>query len=326
VQLMPAPINSDYSDFGLMESNRKSGFYFSSNRPGGHGLWDIYFVSFSDGVFGEPINLGTPVNSEFNDITITEIGNVVFFCSDRKDGQGNTDIYTIMLSPKVFAIPEIGYHIKFLEKGTNKPISADFIITMYKKANDGKFDKTILKKRSDGNGFLKIECTNNTEYVKITVDDEEYQPMHKILLKPVGVQDESLYVSKLSLEDIPIDVESREYPIIYFEKNSHQIPDKEMKKAFEIAIKLKEHPNICLHITGHADATGKEDYNMKLSAKRAEAIKKIFMNFGLTENRFKVLHKGENQPSEMYKKTKDHRYNRRVEFEAGSCAIDDEKL
>ncbi|MBP7585423.1 MAG: PD40 domain-containing protein, partial [Spirochaetes bacterium] len=77
VRPLPAPVNSGYSDFALMPSNNKPGFFFSSSRPGGRGLWDIYYVHYIDGEFSEPINLGSPTNSEFNDLTVTEVGNVI---------------------------------------------------------------------------------------------------------------------------------------------------------------------------------------------------------------------------------------------------------
>ncbi len=41
---LPAPINSQYDDFGLVISKEKNIAYFSSNRPGGKGKDDIYKI------------------------------------------------------------------------------------------------------------------------------------------------------------------------------------------------------------------------------------------------------------------------------------------
>ena len=46
------------------KSNR---LYFSSNRPGGYGGMDIYYVDLIDDEFSEPVNLGPDINSEYNE-------------------------------------------------------------------------------------------------------------------------------------------------------------------------------------------------------------------------------------------------------------------
>ncbi len=67
---------------------------WDSERPDGHGETDLY-VAFrqKDGTWGEPINLGPTVNSEYSDAygTITPDGRYLFFYRDM--GEGNLDIY-----------------------------------------------------------------------------------------------------------------------------------------------------------------------------------------------------------------------------------------
>ena len=69
--------------------------YFSSDMPGGSGGSDIYKVAIIKGEkLGEPVNLGTAVNSEMQEQFpfISENGNL-YFASDRKTGYGGLDIY-----------------------------------------------------------------------------------------------------------------------------------------------------------------------------------------------------------------------------------------
>ena len=66
---------------------------------------------------------------------------------------------------------------------------------------------------------------------------------------------------------------------------------------------------------GHADATGPDAYNQKLSVRRAEAVKAYLVSKGTEANRVYTEGKGEKQPVAS-NKTKDGRQkNRRVEIE-----------
>ena len=69
-------------------------FYFVSDMKGGFGGSDIYRVSFNDGKFGEPENLGKEVNSDSNELFpfISETGDL-YFSSDIKGGFGGLDVY-----------------------------------------------------------------------------------------------------------------------------------------------------------------------------------------------------------------------------------------
>ena len=93
VEELPAPVNTGSYDLGLVPSNKRAGFYFSSMRKGGYGGWDLYFVSFIDGKFGEAVNLGSKINSDENDMFLSEVGDMIYFCSSRNGGYGGYDIY-----------------------------------------------------------------------------------------------------------------------------------------------------------------------------------------------------------------------------------------
>ncbi len=70
--------------------------FFTSNRPGGYGGLDIWVSTInSKGSFGNPINLGDKINSEYNEITpfYKNAEGTLLFSSDRKDGYGGFDIY-----------------------------------------------------------------------------------------------------------------------------------------------------------------------------------------------------------------------------------------
>lgn len=329
VEPLPEPVNSGFSDFALMESNNKPGFFFSSSRPGGHGLWDIYFVSFIDGKFGTPINLGAPVNSDSNDLTITEIGHVVFFCSDRKGGKGNTDIYTVTLSPKIFRIPDTGFIFSIRDKETKRPLSSELSIAVKTSSKDGKTTVKSFMQKSTPAGIIEIKVPGESKEIVVESVDEQYEPFRKTYTVSAGeMKKEIIILSKFKAEEVPIEKEVKTITFrpIYFDFASSKIPMNEMPHLWNVLRTLRTDTSLCLKITGHTDSTGGESANLKLGMKRALEIKRVLINFGLSRFRYKIVSEGERSPSAKYLITGQNRYNRRVEFEVIDCeSIDDEE-
>ncbi len=87
--------NSSHPTIGYLPTGETI-LYFSSDRPGGLGGMDIWYaILISEGTPGNCTNLGTPVNSDSNDVTpyyCNEEG-TLYFSSNRAGGQGNMDVY-----------------------------------------------------------------------------------------------------------------------------------------------------------------------------------------------------------------------------------------
>lgn len=63
--------------------------YFASDRPGGHGGFDLFRARRLDGAHLEPINLGPSVNTAANELDpgLTDLGYALYFSSDRPVAQ-----------------------------------------------------------------------------------------------------------------------------------------------------------------------------------------------------------------------------------------------
>ena len=79
----------------LARDNRT--FYMASNRPGGEGGLDIWVATREslDAPWGEPVNVGPPVNTAADEFCPSPArdGHLFFFVSTRPGGCGGSDIY-----------------------------------------------------------------------------------------------------------------------------------------------------------------------------------------------------------------------------------------
>lgn len=90
-------------------------------------------------------------------------------------------------------------------------------------------------------------------------------------------------------------------------KNSGGIIDKATKI-------LKENPGIKVRIEGHTCGIGSDEYNLKLSRKRALAVKNYLISKGIPAERMQTAGKGEKFPVSSNETAEGRKQNRRVEF------------
>lgn len=67
-----------------------------------------------------------------------------------------------------------------------------------------------------------------------------------------------------------------------------------------------------IQVVGHADRSGKDGYNLRLSFRRAERVAKMLRKLGIRADRIRTLHVGESQPAVKTKDGVRNRQNRRA--------------
>ena len=78
---------------------------------------------------------------------------------------------------------------------------------------------------------------------------------------------------------------------------------------------LLANPVLKLTITGHTDNEGDRENNIQLSQKRAESVRKRFLDLGIEENRVVALGRGPDKPIASNGTDEGRAKNRRVEFD-----------
>jgi outer membrane protein OmpA-like peptidoglycan-associated protein len=102
---------------------------------------------------------------------------------------------------------------------------------------------------------------------------------------------------------------------VHFRINSDIIEMRSWPLMESVAKLLKANPQYSLvHVQGHADDTGPENYNQKLSERRSVAVRNMLVRFGVSPERLVTEAFGESRPRDADTTIYAREKNRRVEF------------
>lgn len=149
--------SNDYSNAHPTISRDGSRLYFSSDRPGGFGGMDLYFVRMdpNGNPIGEPENLGKSVNTTKDEVFpyFDEKNKLLFFSSEGLGGFGGLDIYYCQFdeNDRISVIKNVGNSINSERD--------DFSVVMDEMLNYGFFSSNRLngKGGDDFYGFRMDE-------------------------------------------------------------------------------------------------------------------------------------------------------------------------
>ena len=106
----PVSFNSVSNDFDPSFSADGKFIYFFSNRPGGMGGDDLYYVPYDSSAhsFSIPINMGTKFNTSGDEWGPSESidGKKFLFCTDGFNGKGKHDIFISERTLEVWSSPK----------------------------------------------------------------------------------------------------------------------------------------------------------------------------------------------------------------------------
>ncbi len=102
---------------------------------------------------------------------------------------------------------------------------------------------------------------------------------------------------------------------INFEFDSNKLNSPDKKALARLLDQLNAHPSVKVSLTGYADSSGPDAYNLKLSKRRAQSVKKYLIANGINEGRLICSGKGELNPVASNKTKEGRAQNRRVEIE-----------
>ncbi len=102
---------------------------------------------------------------------------------------------------------------------------------------------------------------------------------------------------------------------LFFAFNSAEIEAQSNKEIAYLVDFMRQNPKIRIEITGHTDNVGTENYNLQLSQARANALRQLLIERGVSANRMTAQGKGSTDPIATNDTDEGRQTNRRVEIE-----------
>lgn len=285
VENLGEPINTPGDE--MFPTFRPNGdFYFSSDGHPGFGGLDIFIATVGEDGKYHLSHPGYPLNSQGDDFGMTFQGqlNQGFFSSNRGDGRGWDHVYS-------FYNPEIVQTIRgwiYEQDGYELTAGEARIV-----GTDG----TNLRLGVRGDGSFEYVVKPGVDYIILAMCDGFLN--HKEEIHVDSVKESKVYDLQFPLASIsaPVLIDN----IFYAFDKATLLP--ESKNALDsLILMLNENPNITIELSAHTDYRGAEDYNKKLSQKRAESVVNYLINHGIAADRLTAVGYGEEKPKTIRRK------------------------
>lgn len=343
----------DYDEIAPFLAADNKTLYYSSNRPGGSGDYDIWMTRRTDDTWtswSEPVNLGGKINSAGWDgyFAVEANGKNAYF-SSASNAAGKSDLYKVTLEPWQQAIPYVNLNVAVVASKTNDTLN-NAVVTIHPLGledststfvnNDGTFSKNIeygkkyvIKSTADkfNTSADTLDFTLNGQSKSLTknfilkekLDPALLDSTLKFVDSTLAFQDDEgklvlppTITDSSSIEQMERLVKGDTVSInnILFDFAKAELRPEAMRELDKIAEMMKAYPKLTIDISAFTDDIGSEEDNLKLSIARAEKAKEYLMTKSVDSTRIKASGKGEQNPIDSNATEIGRQKNRRVVF------------
>jgi outer membrane protein OmpA-like peptidoglycan-associated protein/tetratricopeptide (TPR) repeat protein len=312
------PINTTADDFSLVTELGQRNGYFASSRHGNDDLFSFEKLATSEvlamglvtNLAGEAVEgfKATVTNKESGStVTVQTDKGVLTFTGERGQSYGITvEHEKYQTATQELKLPSTG------------PDTEKFSIVLRDKSED--LNPKLLVVDTD-KGTSKMYVKTGKTLTEITEKDNQLY-----LKTPEGIE----YFTKGNLAKLRNDAtpvlkelgmqksDRTNLRNIYFDFDKANLDEGDEKYLKEVKSILEHDPSLKLLVAGHADDRGDEDYNIKLSKRRVQAVTKYLTSLGIHKSRLIEKAYGESLPVipcyQVDCSEDDHQKNRRAEF------------
>ena len=332
----PLNINSKDSDRTPHLSADNSTLYFSSNRKGGLGGYDIWMSKrLGKGwqQWSTPINMGPEINSEKDEMYyITEPSGEYAYFTSQQNSLGYHDIFRVRLKDfekeKSSDDAILQATTVAVDNPDEKPVESTNVVLVSGKVTDKNTGKPVEAKviyeDLDLGEELGVATSNPTtgDY-KIILPYGKRYGIRPEIENGLGVSTnidltspgEYKEITGQNLETAPLEKGTTVTLYnIFFEFAKATLEKESFLELDRMIGVMNKNPNMAIEIQGHTDNVGPDEVNNRLSLQRADAVKTYFLAKGISPDRVKSTGFGSKKPVASNETTEGQAKNRRVEF------------
>lgn len=286
--------------------------YFSSDRPGGLGDNDIWMTKRLDDSWqkwSDPVNLGSPINTEDWDAFFTlDAGGEYAYMSSSQNSMGQSDIVRVRLMEKEKPNPVVMVNGNVYNKKTMKPLSASLI---YETLPDGTKVGDAISSPADGSFKIVLPYDKNYS-IRATADKffaiSENLNLDSLVKAGFKEIHKDLYLVPIEIGQIV------RLNNVFFDFDKWDLRPESYIELDRVVKLLKENPTIEIEMSAHTDNRGSDEYNIKLSDNRARSVMEYIISKGIAPQRITSHGYGETRPVVPNDTDENRQLNRRVEF------------
>lgn len=253
--------------------------FFSSNRPGGYGGFDLYRAVLRNGRWTAPENLGQQINSEYDETTpfLARDGKTLYFSSnDSKKSIGGYDVF------KATYVEEIQLWTEPYNVGM--PINSAGNDAYFRLSRDG-FTGFFSSSRKDGYGQRDLYIAYFNEYQK------EQDPPANAFIPPPPIVDpvpppvvipEPVITQPEPTPPPPQPIPASNSDVVFFNNENDLFAGTNMQLLQQVQNAMMDNPRLQIVITCYGPAQPKLSEQLFQTIKQAENVSQYLVNNGVS--------------------------------------------
>jgi len=286
---LPVEVKTPEKLYGFYVSPNEDIIVISMDGEESLGAEDLYVCLKEGDEWSKPIHLGNKINSTEYEFApfLSKDRKTLYFSSTGFDGLGEADIYA---SHRL----DSGWTNWSLPENLGPNINSDKFDAYFVLSDQGKayFSSNRLGELSTlytAERVKSIEVKPIAQKKAYKVSYFEKKDKAGKLIDITNLKNQR--VSSDHLDDVA------EHQVVYFDSNSTELTTNTRRTLQKVIKTMKEQGNVTLEIIGHADERGDEEYNNKLSRKRASTVHEYLFLYKVSSSRMKVSYFGESKLS-----------------------------
>lgn len=281
--------------------------FFSSDGFEGLGGLDIYKSIWNDntGTFSQPENIGTPINSSYDDISLALFadGRSTYFSSSRPAERGSDNIYfykkekvflQLNVTDSLTRLPIPGAAIALTAAQDTHDTSADGNGRYFTQLYPERHYSIKVSKTGYNSQQLTLTATTNKDIDTIIRNVSLFAPPVPVIKKADSLA--PVPVSFIKVVGVPEVNKVYEIGHFYFAYDRADLNDTAKIVLDSLADYLATKPTMRIQIRAHTDCRGGDAYNLKLSKERALSVVKYLKQKGISANRLTYIGLGMREP------------------------------